>query len=213
MLEAIIFDFDGTILDTELHDYHSWRELFLEHTVELPFERWIDQVGTVSTFDPYHLLGTLTGKPIDRAQISGRRRQRFLDLVQSEALRPGVEALIVAAHNAGLRLGVASSGTRDWVEAHLQERGLRQYFGVVRTSNDVQRVKPDPELYRSALEILGVAPQNAWAVEDSRHGMLAAKAAGMKCLVVPNEITQGLDFSEADLLLDSLVDVNLQQLA
>jgi beta-phosphoglucomutase-like phosphatase (HAD superfamily) len=107
---------------------------------------------------------------------------------------------------------VASSGTREWVEGHLAQRDLRRYFGVVRTSADVQRVKPDPELYLSALAALGVEPQHAVAIEDSHHGLLAAKRAGMKCVIAPNPITQGLDFSEADLVLQSLAEISLSDL-
>jgi HAD superfamily hydrolase (TIGR01509 family) len=213
MLQAIIFDFDGTILDTERHDYGCWVEIYQAHAVELPLATWSNVVGTVNDeFDPHHLLETLTGRPFDRAGLRAQRRKRLVELVEQEPLRPGVQALIETAHAAGLHLGVASSGTREWVEGHLVARGLRDYFGVVRTVEDVARAKPDPELYLSALAALSVAPENALAIEDSRHGMMAAKAAGMRCLVVPNEITQSFDFSEADLVLESLVDVELASL-
>jgi HAD superfamily hydrolase (TIGR01509 family) len=213
MLQAIIFDFDGTILDTERHDYGCWAEIYQQHNHELPLAQWCTIVGTTNDgFDPHHLLETLTGQSFDRTHLRTQRRQRLLELVAQEPLRPGVQSLIESAYAAGLRLGVASSGSRDWVEGHLAERDLRRYFGVVRTGGDVQRVKPDPELYRSALEALGVEPQQALAIEDSRHGMVAAKAAGMKCLVVPNPITAGLDFAEADLLLPSLTEATLPTL-
>ncbi|MCL4858243.1 MAG: HAD family hydrolase [Caldilineaceae bacterium] len=213
MLQAIIFDFDGTILDTERHDYGCWSEIYQAHKVELPLATWSNIVGTVhGDFDPHQLLETLTGRSFDRAELRAQRRQRLVELVEQEALRPGVQTLIEAAQTAGLRLGVASSGTRDWVEGHLVSRGLRGYFGVVRTVEDVARAKPDPELYLSALAALGVAPEHALAIEDSRHGMMAAKAAGMKCLVVPNEITQSFDFSEADLVLRTLAGVDLDRL-
>jgi HAD superfamily hydrolase (TIGR01509 family) len=213
MLQAIIFDFDGTILDTELYDYQSWQEIYVQHGATLPFDRWQMQVGTVSAdFDPYHLLEELSGRTVDRQAIRERRRQRFLALVDQEPLRPGVVELIATASQAGLRLGVASSATQDWVEGHLVSRRLRHHFGVVRTAADVRQVKPDPELYLSALAALGVEPHFALAIEDSRNGMLAAKRAGMRCLVVPNLITSTLDFSEADHVLESLEDITLHDL-
>jgi HAD superfamily hydrolase (TIGR01509 family) len=214
MLQAIIFDFDGTILDTELYDYQSWQEVYEQHGTTLPFDRWLSQVGTVSAdFDPYHLLEELTGRRLDRQTVRHWRRQRFLELVNREPLRPGVVELIEAASHAGLRLAVASSGTQDWVEGQLAARQLRNYFSVVRTSADVRRVKPDPELYLSALAALSVEPHHALAIEDSRNGMLAAKRAGMRCLVVPNLITSTLDFSEADHVLESLADIALSDLS
>jgi HAD superfamily hydrolase (TIGR01509 family) len=213
MIQAIIFDFDGTILDTERHEYESWLEIYQEHNVHLPLELWLHQVGTVSVdFHPYRLLEEKTSRTLEREAISTRRRQRFLALVAQEALRPGIQELIEATYQAGLRLGVASSGTREWVEEHLAQRDLRRYFSVVRTSADVQRVKPDPELYLSALAVLGVEPQHALAIEDSRNGLLAAKRAVMNCIVAPNPITQGLDFSEADLVLHSLAEITLADL-
>jgi HAD superfamily hydrolase (TIGR01509 family) len=179
----------------------------------LPFDRWQMQVGTVSAdFDPYHLLEELTGRTVDRRVIRARRHSRFLEMVNQEPLRPGVVELIHAASQAGLRLGVASSGTQEWVEGHLAARALRRHFGVVRTSADVRQVKPDPELYLSALAALGVESHAALAIEDSRNGLLAAKRAGMHCLIVPNAITSTLDFSEADIVLKSLADIALPDL-
>ncbi len=210
MLNAIVFDFDGTIIDTEIHDYGCWAEIYQEHGVELPFAEWSGIVGTVNTaFDPHHLLETLTGRSFERAALRARRHQRLRALVEAEALRPGVLALIESAHAAGIALGVASSGTRDWVEGHLTARGLRPYFGAVCTADDVAQVKPDPALYQLALERLGAEPQNAVAIEDSRHGMVAAKRAGIRCIVVPNPMTQEMDFTGVDLLLPSLAEIDL----
>ncbi len=210
MLNAIVFDFDGTIIDTEIHDYGCWAEIYTEHGVELPFAEWSGIVGTVNTtFDPHRLLEELTGRQFERTVLRTRRHQRLRALVEAEVLRPGVLPLIKTAHAAGIALGVASSGTRDWVEGHLTARGLRPYFGAVCTADDVAQVKPDPALYQLALARLGAEPQNAVAIEDSRHGMVAAKRAGMHCIVVPNPMTQEMDFTGADLLLPSLAEIDL----
>lgn len=212
MIQAIVFDFDGTILDTELADYQAWSETFQEHGASLALSIWQEQIGTVSAdFDPHRILEEQIGKMLDRQLLREKRRKRLLELVALEGMKPGVLSLIEEAQQAGIRLGVASSGTRDWVEGHLTALGLRPHFGVVRTSADVQRVKPDPELYLSALSALGVEPNHALAIEDSRNGMLAAKRAGMHCLVVPNSMTRALDFSEADLVLESLADLQIDQ--
>lgn len=213
MIQAIVFDFDGTILDTELADYQAWNETFQEYGASMALALWQEQIGTVSTdFDPHRLLEEQIGMLLDRQVLREKRRKRLLELVAIEAVKPGVVSLITQAQQAGIRLGVASSGTRDWVEGHLATHGLRQHFSVVRTSADVQRVKPDPELYLSTLAVLGVEPCQALAIEDSRNGMLAAKRAGMHCLVVPNPMTRDLNFSEADLVLESLSDFKLENL-
>jgi putative hydrolase of the HAD superfamily len=119
--------------------------------------------------------------------------------------------VITTAQRLGLRLGVASSSGREWVGGFLNQLGLRQHFEVIFTREDVVRVKPDPMLYTLAVNALGVSPQAAVAIEDSRNGMLAAKAAGLKCVVVPNEMTQQLTFPEADLQMKSLADRPLEE--
>jgi len=207
MIQTIIFDFDGTILDSEFPIYRAWNEIFQAHNATLPMALWQQHIGTVShDFDPCKILEEQIGRRLDREAVNKERRQRFLTLMEQETVKPGVVALIEEAQQAGLRLGVASSGTRDWVEDNLAKLNLRHHFQVVRTSADVQRVKPDPELYLSALAALEVEPRHALAIEDSRNGMLAAKRAGMRCLVVPNGMTHAMNFAEADWVVKSLQD-------
>jgi HAD superfamily hydrolase (TIGR01509 family) len=205
MLQAIIFDFDGTILETELPDYLSWQETYQEHQCELPLALWLSAVGgSAADFDPYAHLETLIGQAVDRAQIRDRRRARKKALIAEQSIRPGVLATIETAKRLGLRLGVASSAGREWVEGYLKLLGLRDAFEAVFTRDDVVRVKPDPALYTMSVSALDVLPGDAIAIEDSRNGMLAAKAAGLRCVIVPNAITQQLRFPEADLQMSSL---------
>ncbi|MBX3010024.1 MAG: HAD family hydrolase [Caldilineaceae bacterium] len=213
MLKAIIFDFDGTIIETETPDYQSWQELFVEHGCDLAKELWCTYIGTASgTFDPYRLLAELSGGDIDRPALRTRRRRRFHELVAQQPSRPGVEALLAAATAQGIPLAIASSSTRDWVEEHLAARHLRHYFQAVYTANDVTTVKPDPTLYRLAARALQVEPTQALAVEDSLNGLLAAKRAGLKCVVTPHGMTAHMAFAEADLVLTSLAEITLAQL-
>jgi HAD superfamily hydrolase (TIGR01509 family) len=205
MLRAIIFDFDGTILETELPDYLSWQEAYQEHNCELPLTLWLNAVGgSAADFDPYAHLETLVGRAVDRAQIRDRRRARMNALIAEQSIRPGLLATIETATRLGLRLGVASSSGREWIESHLEMLGIREHFEAVFTRADVVRVKPDPALYNMAVNALDVLPGDAVAIEDSRNGMLAAKAAGLRCVVVPNAVTQQSRFPEADLQMSSL---------
>lgn len=213
MVQAIVFDFDGTIIETETPDYQSWQEIFLEFGTSLSQKLWTGYIGTAAgTFDPYGLLAQQSGRSVDRAAVRTRRRQRFHELVAQEPLRPGVAVLLEAAAAQGIPLAVASSSTRDWVEEHLTTRKLRDYFSAVFTANDVERVKPDPMLYQLAVRALQVEPAQALAIEDSLNGMLAAKRAGLKCVVVPHGMTQHMDFAEADWVAPSLADIGVAQL-
>lgn len=213
MIGAIVFDFDGTILETEEPDLLAWQELYLEYGHELPLSMWLVSVGGgADLFDAYGTLERLSGGSVDRESARSRRRLRFRELVAQQDLRPGVAALIEMSERRGLRLGIASSSSREWVVGHLQERKLIRHFATVCTADDVTAVKPDPELYRRAVANLGVAPGEALAIEDSVNGVLAAKRAGLFCVAVPNAVTAGLDLGLADLRLESLAGVTLDEL-
>jgi HAD superfamily hydrolase (TIGR01509 family) len=167
--------------------------------------------GSANGFDPYTNLEQQLGRAVDRDFLREKRRTRIHALISQQTPRSGVLEVIETAQQLGLALGVASSSGREWVEGYLKHLGLRDHFAVVCTRDDVERVKPDPALYRLAVSKLGVAAEDAVAVEDSRNGMLAAKAAGLRCVVVPNEVTKQLIFPEADLQMQSLADRPLQE--
>ena len=212
-MDAIIFDFDGTIIESEGPDFQTWQEIFADHGAELPLAQWIGFIGTAAgTFDPYHLLAELSGKTVDRVAIQRVRRQRFRELVAQQPLRPGVAALLDAADAERIPLAIASSSTRDWVEWNLDQRDLRRRFRFVHTVNDARTGKPDPELYLMTVAALGVDAARTVALEDSYNGLLAAKAAGVRCVVAPNVLTQGVDFTGADLVVGSLAEVDLARL-
>lgn len=209
MIHALIFDFDGLILDTEWPEYLSWQEQYQTAGCELPLPTWIESIGTTAQFDPYVLLAELSGRPVDKAVVRAAQRARFAELMAAQTPLPGVLDYLDAAKGRGLKLGVASSSSRDWVEGYLVQHGLADLFDCVKCSDDVPNVKPDPALYRAALDALGVSSQAAVALEDSLNGLAAAKAAGLFCVVVPNRLMQGHSFAQADLRLDSLAHMPL----
>jgi len=203
-VKALVFDFDGLILDTEEPVYRSWLELYQEHGQDLPFDRWIQIVGSSNAaFDPRGHLEHVLGRALTPEELD-RRIERRSELVLAQAVLPGVVELADAALAQGLRLGVASSSTCSWVDGHLERLGIRDRFACVRAREDVPAVKPAPDLYLAALECLEVQASEAIAIEDSPNGVAAAKAAGMRCVAVPNVITGGLDLGAADLVLKSL---------
>ena len=211
-IRALIFDFDGLILDTEEPVYRSWREVYKAHGVELPFDLWVQIVGsTTATFHPQHHLEEQLGRPLPQ-EVLDRRIERRTELVLEQALLPGVADHIAAARSLGLKLGVATSSTTDWVKGHLERLGILDSFDCVRSRDDVANAKPAPDLYLAVLECLGVGPLQAIAIEDSPNGIAAAKSAGLRCVAVPNSITSRLDLSEADLVVGSLADVTLAEL-
>jgi HAD superfamily hydrolase (TIGR01509 family) len=212
LMQAIIFDFDGLIIDTEDTDCRSWQELYEELGLSFPLDEWCATVGTTIRFDPFDKLELQLGRVLDRMAMQEQRRIRHHALVQELTVLPGVEAYMVEARARGLRLGIASSSNHQWVLGHVTRLGLLKYLDCILGGDDVGRGKPDPAVYLGALTQLGVAPPEAFALEDSPNGVLAAKRAGLRCIAVPGPHTRHLDFSHADLRLDSLAEVPLTEL-
>lgn len=212
-IRGLIFDFDGTILDTETPAFQAWHELYDEHGCVFPLEAWAAGLGSDGGhFDPYAQLEALSGRAVERAVIRARRRAREQELVAACEVLPGVLSYLDAATQMGLRCGLASSSPREHVEGHLSRFGLVERFDAIVCAGDVARVKPDPALYRLVLERLGIGSAEAVAIEDSPNGVRAARTADIFTVVVPNAITGRLPLDHADLLVRSLADLSLDQL-
>jgi HAD superfamily hydrolase (TIGR01509 family) len=212
-VRALIFDFDGLIIDTEVPVYRAWSEVYEQHGELLSLEFWAGIIGYgLDRFDPMADLESRLGRPLDRESVQAARRLRQTQMTMALEILPGVLEWRREAAALGVRLGVASSSNRAWVTGHLERLGL-DGWDCVRTGDDVTVTKPAPDLYRSALECLGVAPASAVAVEDSGVGVLAAKAAGLYCVAVPSALTGGHDFAQADLVLGSLAEVPFAEVA
>lgn len=212
-IKGFIFDFDGLILDTELIHFRSWQEEFESYGFTLPFEDWLKTIGTdTSGYHPARHLADLTGGQIDPELAERTVLHRCAQMLESEALLPGVEAFILKASANRIPLAVASSSPRQWVTSHLETHHLTQYFQRIVCSDEVQKVKPDPALYLIAARDLGIIPQEGLAFEDSLNGLKAAKAAGLRCYAIPNAITTHLDLSMADKIYTSFLELDPLQL-
>lgn len=213
MIRGLIFDFDGLIMDTELPDYQAWCEVYDQYNAELPMVEWMKCVGTYAdAFDASVYLEETIGQPVDHEGLKASVLQRRLEIIATQQALPGVEDYLRAARRLGLKLAVASSSTHTWVDAHLTRLGLLDAFDCVRCREDVPVVKPDPALYLAALEGLGLRAGEAFALEDSANGVLAAKRAGLYCVAVPNVVTRTMDLSLADHTIRSMADVPLEDL-
>lgn len=213
-MRALIFDFDGTILDTEMPEFLAWEAIYHEHGVLLPRDRWLETIGLAAgtaEWHPLHHLEDVIG-PLDREAIRSRQRTAFHAFVEAEPLRPGVAAYLESARSAGVRVGLASSATRDWIDWNLSRLGLDHHFECRFTREDVVHAKPHPELYLKACATLRAEPSAAAAIEDSVNGIRAAKAAGMFCVATPNPLTRLMDLSHADLHVASLEELPLSEL-
>ncbi|MCB8987610.1 MAG: HAD-IA family hydrolase [Ardenticatenaceae bacterium] len=213
MIRALIFDFDGLILDSEMPDFLSWQETYRSFGVELPLDLWVANIGSVTFFNPYTHLETLLGRELDREKVKAARRRRDDELMAQQGIMPGVAKYLAEARELGLKTAVASSSRHAWVDPLLERLGIADQFDAVCCRDDVgERAKPDPAVYQAALAALNVQADEALAFEDSPNGAAAARAAGIFCVIVPNEMTSQLTFPQVDYRLASLDAMPLKQL-
>ncbi len=213
MIRALIFDFDGLILETETPIYQSWRELYQSLGCKLSFDIWADIIGKAEdVFDPFEDIEEQLGEPVDRDYYAPLRRKRELELIAKQPVLPGVQDVLDTALRMSLMIGLASSSSCEWVSGHLTRLGLFDYFDTIKASDDVLHTKPDPDLYHAVLAALDLQADQAIVFEDSPNGILAAKRAGLFCVAVPNQMTARLDLDHADMRLSSLADLPLEEL-
>jgi HAD superfamily hydrolase (TIGR01509 family) len=209
---ALVLDFDGLVLDTESCVYEAWRRTYEGFGCELPLDRWCGAIGSDGrSFDPLEELRALVGERLDVEEMQRHRRMYRDSLLEQLEPMPGVTSYLCEARTQGLGVGVASSSPRPWVEAHLERLELRQYFDTLATEEDVEAVKPAPDLYICATDALGIERCKAIAIEDSPNGVAAAKAAGLWCIAVPGPMTRHLSFETADRVLSLLSDQTLSE--
>lgn len=212
-IKGIIFDFDGLILDTETPEFTCVSDLFNKYGAELTIEEWSACLGTdPNAFNFIQALEEKTGLTLDRDQILTENRIKANEIILKQPTLPGVRQVIEQAKTVGLKVGVASSSNRDWVEGHLRRLELLNHFDEIVCREDVAFPKPKPDLYLLALKRMQLQSHEAFAFEDSPNGITAAIQAGLFCVAVPNPVSCLLDTSHASMSIKSLADIKLPEL-
>ena len=216
MIKALIFDFDGLILDTETPEFSVWQNIYQEHGFELPHDEWGKIVGGdgLSDFDAAKHLSLLAQGRLDSVSLRARHRLESHNMTLMQSILPGVLETIHEAKRLWLKLAIASSSTHSGVDTHAKRLGIFEHFDAVICSDDVgaDRTKPYPDLYLMALTRLKVQKDEAVVLEDSPNGVTAARSAGIFVVAIPNPVTSLLQFEGADLMLTSLSDLYLPRL-
>ena len=209
--DAIIFDHDGTLVDSESPDFEACKMLSAEHGFTLTLEYWAENV--VGRMDGYDILFEdiiQTGQNgLTPADLWPRLRAFWEITHEDVKIMPGVSNLLPQLQAAGYLLGVATASNRDWALRWLSKFNLLSYFQVIANSDDVTHNKPAPDVYLFAAARLGIKPERCLVFEDSIPGMQSAKAAGMTVIAVPSLVTKSLDFSQADGIVHGLENVTL----
>lgn len=212
-IKGLIFDFDGVLIDTEMPWFMAWVELFAQYGFIFTMQDYAKTIGTdKSKYDPAQHLSLLTEEHITSQDAREIANKRTRELIVSQPLLPGVLTFLAAAQKRGLPMAIASSSSRSWVEGYLEQFGIRKHFSAVCTADDASKVKPDPELFLLAARKISVHPNEAIVFEDSPNGIKAAKAAGMVCIAIPNEFTRTLDLSDADKIVNSFEELEINDI-
>jgi len=200
---AVIFDFDGLIVDTEMAECVAWRVLYARRGLVFPFESWLENVGRNDRpFDPLKPFREADGSADDAV-----REWRGLEASIEPAFLiplPGVVPLLDTLRRERWRVAIASSSRHDRVAGMVGQLGLVGRFDAIAGGDEVPRAKPAPDVYLLAASRLDVPPHACTALEDSAAGVRAAKAAGMRCIAVPSHVTRSMDFSLADAVVPDL---------
>lgn len=212
-IRAVIWDFDGTILDTEWPAFEAASREYRRLGLDLSVDDWQETIGTAD-HEPWweDLRRQAGGLGDDEDVMLKRYRTLKNEMTDAAVLLPGVQDTFTRSDALGLRSALASSSPVTWVQRHTTRHGLWNRFCAVATRTDVgqSRTKPEPDLFLLAAERAGLEPSECLVIEDSRHGITAARSAGMSTIAVPNRLTCGQDFAHADVVLDSLENLDLE---
>ncbi|MGB0775075.1 MAG: HAD family hydrolase [Akkermansiaceae bacterium] len=204
--EAVLFDFDGIILNSEWPIYQTWLEVFQREGKDLPPDVYVQCIGSdFDTWSPEKHLEDLTGKTFDWPEINAQRQVEIERNLQGSPPMAGVIPLLEKL--SGQKTAVVSSSSHHWVDGWIETLNLTKHFETLVCRGDAPRIKPAPDLYLEGARQLEVAPENCLVIEDSYNGMLSAHEAGMKVLAVPTALTEMMDFSNAEWQCRSLEEV------
>ncbi len=212
-IKGLIFDFDGLILDTEIPVYRSWQEIYQSYNLDLPLKEYAQCIGSSNIrFNPLEHLARQLHQEIDVKKIGKIQQERELQLLADQTTLPGVEEMLSEAHARSMPCAIASSSDRHWVEWNLERLSLKHHFSAIITADEVEQVKPHPDLFIAALASLQLQANEAIGFEDSPNGISAARSAGILIIGIPNQLTRQLDLSKADLVYNSMAEVSLSEL-
>jgi putative hydrolase of the HAD superfamily len=212
---AVIFDFDGIVLDSETPEYESHRRIYERCGASLTVDEWCGVIGTWSEGHDEQWFTRLCERspraPARDAYFAERRRI-FDEIVPADPMR-GIGELLAALQRAAVPIAIASSAPARWVVAAVERLRIRPLFGAVVTGDEVAHRKPAPDVYLEAARRLRVDPARSIAIEDSSPGLAAARAAGMKTIVIPHWLTERHDLSGADLTVAHAGELTLDRLS
>lgn len=208
-IKAILFDSDGTLFMSEYRQAKVWKNILDDYNIEIPKEDYLLYAGKTSE----QIEEIITSKydlNLNKGDLVKRRDEEMLKLYGEDGLElmPCAREAVEFFHkHPNFKIALCTNGGKEEMEVKLKRNGFDKYFSLVITKTDVDKPKPAPDIYLAAMDKLKVKPKECLVIEDTEHGLKAAKAAGAYCFVVPNGFADGHDFTKADKILTSLRDL------
>jgi HAD superfamily hydrolase (TIGR01509 family) len=206
-LEAVLFDLDGLMVDSEPHSIAAWREVLARRGAVLDQPTLDHMLGQRLTDTARMLAAKLRLAETPEALAREKTDWQIANLRGNVQPMPGLYRLLEAIDGRGLQKAIATSGVRAYLDAVLEAIGLAGRFAILVTGEDVARGKPAPDVFLEAARRLEINPDRCLVLEDAPHGAAAARAAGMACIVVPNEQTRRLQFPAGTRKASSLEEI------
>jgi HAD superfamily hydrolase (TIGR01509 family) len=215
VFEAVIFDMDGILIDSEPLHLKLEEEIFKEIGANVSLEEHSSFVGTTSHY-MWEYIKTKYNIPHTVDELVEIDRKRYFDYISKhdDAVKPieGVDELVKELYSRKIKLAVASSSPIDVIELAVKRLKLKDYFNELVSGDFVKRSKPYPDIFLYASEKLNVVPEKCIVIEDSNNGVMAAKSAGMKVVGFLNPNSGNQDLKMADMIIQSFYDINYEKL-
>ncbi len=207
MIRAFLFDFDGVILDTENLSIQIYERMYRKYGLAFSPDKLLKFIGTDGNFQPIKDIEKVDPN-VTPQELRAYYVSQSAEGVKKLKLMPGVQSLLDYARQNQIRVGIASSSPRKWLDEAAASKNILSQFDIIITADQVQHVKPDPEIFITAMNALKVKPEESIIFEDSQNGLKAAKTAGAFCVTIDGPYKEFFDYSASDLHLTSLAEIS-----
>ena len=208
MIKAILFDLDGVLIDSEPLHFEAHKKALEKFGVQLSLEDYMNFGVAKGDENLYANVAQKFNVTIDRNEISSFKKKIFKEILDAKGSLISGVLDVLKKLDGKCDCAIVSSGSKTSVDHIVDTFGIRKFFKVIVTGDDVERVKPFPEIYLKAIEMIGYEKEACIAIEDSETGIASAKAAGLRCVAIPNKFTMHQDFSKADSVLSSIKELS-----